>query len=187
MLFNSTLTVTGTVTFLSTAFTVTLSFTETNGSFSLAFIGTQAANTSIGLTSLVAEVLPAATNAPALNLSGLQITFGTSPVTYSLTGTTSWQITLGTQQSTIQVTLSIFQSGRHPFRIARDRYVDFQRHLQTSEWRPNSLRSLVDDLPGDNRGTARLDERGERTRPHCTIKSSHQSLHSWPHVGTVVD
>jgi hypothetical protein len=108
---NSTLTVTGTLTFLSTAFTVTLTFTEANGSFSLAFTGTQAVNTAISLTSLVAQILPAATNAPAISLSGLQISFTTSPTTFSVGGTANWQITVGTQTPTVQVTLSITQNS----------------------------------------------------------------------------
>jgi hypothetical protein len=108
---NTTLGLTGTLTFLNTAFNVSLAFTEANGAFDLVFTGTQQANTSISLSSLVEQLVPSATNAPALQISALQIAFDTTAATFLFSATVTWSIPLGATSTPIAATLAISQTG----------------------------------------------------------------------------
>ena len=90
---------------------MSLSFTVKGTVLALSFSAVQATGSTLSLSLLVSKLLPAATNAPALTLTGLMILFDTSALTWMLGGTVDWSFALGANTATMQATLGISQAG----------------------------------------------------------------------------
>ena len=108
---NNTLTLAGAISYLSTPFAVTLSFSMNGTALGLSFGAAQATGSTLSLNLLVSKLLPAATNAPALTLSGLLINFDTTAKTWMFGASVNWSFAIGANTAAMTATLGISQAG----------------------------------------------------------------------------